>query len=71
MRRFNLTVILAALTASMIFRPKSCGIASESDPQNWPPKEVKNLGAAELRYVLQSPGLVENCAGTLRTFVGI
>ena len=26
-----------------------------------PPKEVKNLGAAEPRYVLQSPGLVENC----------
>ena len=26
-----------------------------------PPKLAKNLGAAEPRYVLQSPGLVENC----------
>ena len=28
-----------------------------------PPKEVKNLGAGKPRYVLQSPGLVENCVG--------
>src|SRR5271166_5467343 len=28
-----------------------------------PQKLVKNLGAAEPRYVLQSPGLVENCVG--------
>jgi hypothetical protein len=27
------------------------------------PKELKILGAAEPRYVLQSPGLVENCVG--------
>ena len=30
-------------------------------PKIDPPKKVKNLGAAEPRYVLQSPGLVENC----------
>src|SRR5262249_32762061 len=32
-------------------------------PPKLTPKEVKNLGAAEPRYVLQSPGLVENCVG--------
>ena len=32
-------------------------------PQKLTPKEVKNLGVAEPRYVLQSPGLVENCVG--------
>jgi TnpA family transposase len=32
-------------------------------PKLTPPKEVKNLGAAEPRYVLQSPELVENCVG--------
>ena len=47
----------------MIFRTKRCRITSEFDPQNCPPKEVKNLGAAEPRYVLQLPGLVENCVG--------
>src|SRR5271165_7122912 len=47
----------------MIVRTKSCRITSEADPKNCPPKEVKNLGAAEPRYVLQSPGLVENCVG--------
>jgi hypothetical protein len=45
------------------FSDESCGIASESDPQSRPPKEVKNFGAAEPRYVLQSPGLLENCVG--------
>jgi hypothetical protein len=32
-------------------------------PPKLTPKEVENLGAAEPRYVLQSPGLVENCVG--------
>jgi hypothetical protein len=36
-----------------------------------PPKEVKNFGAAEPRYVLQSPGPCRKPCGTLRTFVGI
>jgi hypothetical protein len=37
------------LLASMIFRMKSSGIVSESDLKNLPPKEVKNLGAADPR----------------------
>jgi Tn3 transposase DDE domain len=32
-------------------------------PPKLTPKEVKNFGAAEPGYVLQSPGLVENCVG--------
>src|SRR5271165_3653865 len=32
-------------------------------PPKLTPKEIKNFGAAEPRYVLQSPGLVENCVG--------
>ena len=43
------------------FSAKSLRNSRNPIPKIAPPKEVKNLGAAEPRYVLQSPGLVENC----------
>ena len=47
--------------ASPIFRTESCRTTSESDPKIDSLKRSKLLGAAEPRYVLHSPGLVENC----------
>jgi hypothetical protein len=67
----GLALLNLAAIVGIYFSPRTGRTCVGIRPSKLTPKEVKNLGAAEPRYVLRSPGTCRKLCETLRTFVGI